>query len=94
VAHRGSRFGSGVLIIEDTFVPAPAPQTGGIGRGYDGRVNIIGFIISFGLFVLGIYVMGSAFAVTGYESLVFVGGILITTVGVFIPIHILKRINA
>lgn len=56
-------------------------------------MNIVAFIISLGLFVGGIFVMGSSFAVTGLESLVFMLGILCTLLGVFIPIHVLKRID-
>jgi uncharacterized YccA/Bax inhibitor family protein len=57
-------------------------------------VNIIGFIVSLALFLGGIYLMGSAFYVTGFEAAVFIGGILCTSLGVFLPIHILKRIDA
>ena len=57
-------------------------------------MNIIGFIISLALFVLGLYVMASAFYVVGYESLVFIGGILLSSLGVAIPIHLFKRIDA
>lgn len=57
-------------------------------------MNIIGFVVSFALFVAGIYFMGSAFYVPGFEYLVFMGGILCTSLGVFLPIHILKRIDS
>jgi len=56
-------------------------------------VNIIAFVVSLALFVLGFYIMGSAFYVTGAEFAVFIGGILVSSIGVFIPIHILKRID-
>lgn len=56
-------------------------------------MNIIGFVVSLVLFVLGFYVMGSAFYVVGAEFPVFIGGILLSSLGVFIPIHILKRID-
>ena len=56
-------------------------------------MNIIGFVISLVLFVLGLYIMGSAFSVTGAEFVVFIGGILVSSIGVFIPIHILKRVD-
>jgi len=56
-------------------------------------VNIIAFVVSLALFVLGFYIMGSAFSVTGAEFAVFIGGILVSSIGVFIPIHILKRID-
>jgi len=56
-------------------------------------VNIIGFIVSIALFVGGIYVMGSAFYVPGLELVVFLAGMLASIIGVFIPIHVLKRID-
>ena len=57
-------------------------------------MNILGFVISFVLFVGGIYMMGEAFYVEGLESVVFIGGLLVTTVGVFIPIHVMKRVDS
>jgi hypothetical protein len=56
-------------------------------------VNIIAFVISLALFVAGFYIMGSAFYVTGLESLVFIAGIACSALGLFIPVHILKRID-
>jgi hypothetical protein len=56
-------------------------------------VNIIAFVISLALFVAGIYIMGSAFYVTGFELWAFLGGIAVTCLGIFIPIHVLKRID-
>ena len=56
-------------------------------------VNIVAFIISLGLFVGGLYVMGSAFYVEGAEFVVFMAGLLASCLGVFIPIHVLKRID-
>jgi len=57
-------------------------------------VKIIGFVVSLLLFVGGIYIMGEAFNVKGLETLVFIGGILVTTLGCAIPVHLLKRIDA
>ncbi|MBH0053892.1 MULTISPECIES: hypothetical protein [unclassified Salinibacterium] len=57
-------------------------------------MNIFGFVISFVLFVGGIYMMGEAFYVEGLESVVFIGGLLVTTLGVFIPIHVMKRVDS
>jgi len=57
-------------------------------------VNILGFVISLVLFVGGFYVMGEAFYVEGFESVVFVGGLLVTCLGVFIPVHLMKRIDS
>ena len=56
-------------------------------------MNIIAFVVSLALFVLGFYIMGNAFYVTGAEFPVFIGGILVSSIGVFIPIHVLKRID-
>lgn len=56
-------------------------------------MNIIGFLISIVLFVGGLYIMGSAFYVVGFEAPVFIGGILVTSLGLIIPVHLLKRID-
>lgn len=56
-------------------------------------MNIIVFVLSLVLFVGGFWVMGSAFYVPGIESLVFGAGLLLTSLGVFIPIHFLKRVD-
>ena len=56
-------------------------------------MNIVAFVISLGLFVGGIWIMGSAFYAVGLEFPVFLAGILCTSLGVFIPIHVLKRID-
>lgn len=57
-------------------------------------MNVIAFIVSIVLFLLGMFLMGSAFAVPeAVRLLVFLGGILITTIGIMIPIHVMKRLN-
>jgi hypothetical protein len=56
-------------------------------------VNIIAFVISLVLFVGGFYIMGSAFYVEGLETLVFLAGIMCTSLGFIIPVHVLKRID-
>ncbi|MDJ0335530.1 hypothetical protein QMG83_09880 [Salinibacterium sp. G-O1] len=56
-------------------------------------MNIVAFVISLGLFVAGFYVMGSAFYIEGAEFAVFMAGLLLSCLGVFIPIHVLKRID-
>ena len=56
-------------------------------------MKIIGFLVSLALFVGGFYVMGNAFYVPGFEALVFLLGIACSTLGVAIPIHVLKRID-
>jgi hypothetical protein len=57
-------------------------------------MNVVAFIISFALFVGGLYMMGSAFQLVGFELVMFLGGILVSSLGVAIPIHVLKRLDA
>jgi hypothetical protein len=57
-------------------------------------MNGIGFVVSFALFVLGLYLMGIAFDVAENLGLVtFGGGLLAVAAGVFIPVHIMHRID-
>jgi hypothetical protein len=56
-------------------------------------VNILGFIVSIVLFVFGLYVMASAAYFVGFEGAVFIGGILLSSLGLFIPVHIMKRVD-
>lgn len=56
-------------------------------------MKIIGFVVSLVLFVLGLYIMGESFYVEGAQFPIFIGGILVTSLGLFIPVHILKRID-
>jgi len=57
-------------------------------------MNVVAFVISFALFIGGLWLMGESFTATGYEGIVFIGGILVTTLGCAIPIHVLKRLDA
>jgi hypothetical protein len=56
-------------------------------------VNIIVFVVSLALFVAGFVVMGYAFSATGNEALVFSAGLVCTSLGLAIPVHVLKRID-
>ncbi len=57
-------------------------------------MNGIGFVVSFALFVAGLYLMGIAFDVAESLGLVtFAGGLLAVAAGVFIPVHIMHRID-
>jgi hypothetical protein len=56
-------------------------------------MNVIAFVVSLGLFLGGILIMGYSFSVEGFELVTFFAGILITSVGVALPIHVLKRID-
>jgi len=57
-------------------------------------MNVIAFVVSLALFVGGLFLMGYSFYVEGFEAAVFIGGILVTSAGVALPIHVLKRIDA
>jgi hypothetical protein len=57
-------------------------------------MNVVAFAISLALFIGGLFLMGYAFSTTGYEMPMFFGGIIVTALGVFIPIHVLKRLDA
>lgn len=56
-------------------------------------MKIIGFVISLVFFVAGLYIMGSAFYVVGFEAPIFFAGVISSSLGLFIPVHILKRID-
>lgn len=56
-------------------------------------MKIIVFIVSLAIFVAGLYLMGSAFYVPGWEALVFGAGILATCISIAIPVHLLKRVE-
>lgn len=56
-------------------------------------MNIIAFIISFGLFAAGFWLMGFAFQTPGLETVTFLGGLAACCVGVAIPVHVLKRLD-
>ncbi|MGV8884144.1 MAG: hypothetical protein ACOH1T_00965 [Microbacteriaceae bacterium] len=58
-------------------------------------MNVVAFIISFALFVGGIYMMAESFHVAeGFELIMFLGGILVSSLGIAIPVHVLKRLDA
>jgi hypothetical protein len=56
-------------------------------------MNVIAFVVSLALFLGGILLLGFSFGVEGYELVTFLAGILITSAGVALPIHVLKRID-
>jgi uncharacterized membrane protein HdeD (DUF308 family) len=57
-------------------------------------MNVLAFIVSFALFIGGIFLMGQAFSVEDAQGFVFFAGIAVTSLGVALPIHVLKRIDA
>ena len=57
-------------------------------------MNVVAFIVSFLLFAGGFLLMGYADTVEGFQLVMFAGGIIMSSLGVFIPIHVLKRLDA
>lgn len=56
-------------------------------------MNVFGFLVSFVLFLGGIYMLGSAFSIEEHQALLFSGGVLVSCIGVALPIHLYKRIS-
>lgn len=49
------------------------------------------FAVTFIIFLAGMYLFGFAFTLTQWQAPVFVGGILLVSVALAIPFHVLKR---
>lgn len=56
-------------------------------------MKILGFLVSLAFFVGGMYILGNAFYFPGFEAIGFIGGILVASIGLAIPFHLLKRID-
>lgn len=57
-------------------------------------MNIVAFIVAFGLFVGGLALMGYAFyAPEGFQGAMFIAGILAVTASIALPVHVLKRVD-
>lgn len=54
-------------------------------------MNVVAFLIAMGLFVFGMWLMGTATQVVGLEAVVFFGGILCIALAMAIPMNILGR---
>lgn len=54
-------------------------------------MNVVAFIITMGLFTFGLWLMGNAQHVAGFEALVFFCGILSVAAAMAIPMNILGR---
>ena len=54
-------------------------------------MNVIAFLVAFALFVAGLLMMGYAFSTEGFELVMFFGGILVSSLGIAVPVHVLKR---
>jgi hypothetical protein len=54
-------------------------------------VNVVAFLISMAIFVVGMWLMGAAPVMAGLEAITFFGGILAVAVSVAIPMSVLGR---
>ncbi len=46
------------------------------------------FIVALPLFLLGMFACGISFSVEGFQAILFVGGILLVSLAMALPIHI------
>jgi hypothetical protein len=65
-------------------VPLPRNDPGG-------PVNVVAFLISMGIFLFGMWLMGNASSLEGLQAITFFGGILCVAVAVSIPVSVLGR---
>ncbi|HWK19590.1 MAG TPA: hypothetical protein VNR37_02320 [Microbacteriaceae bacterium] len=56
-------------------------------------MKVFTFIVAFIIFAGSLYLFSLAFAVPGYEALLFTGGIIGVCIAFAIPVHLLKRIQ-
>ncbi len=54
-------------------------------------MNVVAFVIAMGLFLFGMWLMGTAPEVAGLQAILFFAGILCVVVAVAIPMSILGR---
>ncbi|MGW9630758.1 hypothetical protein ACWGST_08645 [Agromyces sp. NPDC055520] len=54
-------------------------------------MNVVSFLISMGLFVFGLWLMGTAPDAAAFQAGLFFGGILSVSLALAIPFHILGR---
>lgn len=52
-------------------------------------MNVVGFVISFGIFIFSLWLFGVAFEYPDYSALIFSGGIIATSIAMAIPFHLL-----
>lgn len=55
-------------------------------------MNILMFFVSFGLLIASFWLMGVAFTVPGLELVIFLAGILVTTISFAIPVRWLRNL--
>lgn len=56
-------------------------------------MNAFAFVVCFALFMGGLLLMGYAFYIPGLELVAFLGGILLSTLAIAIPVHVLRGVN-
>lgn len=56
-------------------------------------MRILEFIICFGIFLFGVWLLGIADVVVGWQPAVFFAGILCIAASFAIPVHILPRLD-
>ncbi|MGX5697191.1 hypothetical protein ACWKWP_13410 [Agromyces soli] len=54
-------------------------------------MNVVAFVIAMGLFVFGMWLMGTAPGLAGFEAITFFAGILCIALAMAIPMNILGR---
>ncbi|MRG60974.1 hypothetical protein GE115_14020 [Agromyces sp. CFH 90414] len=54
-------------------------------------MNTVLFLITMAVFVFGMWLMGNASHITGFEAIVFIAGILCIAIAMAIPINILGK---
>ncbi len=52
-------------------------------------MNVFGFVIAFVIFLAGLVLFGFAFTVPSFEAVMFVGGVILISISLAIPFHIL-----
>ncbi|HLP22475.1 MAG TPA: hypothetical protein VK139_00325 [Microbacteriaceae bacterium] len=52
-------------------------------------MNVVWFVVSFGLFMIGLWLFGAAFSDPNTAIWVFTAGILLVSVSMYIPFHVL-----
>ena len=55
-------------------------------------MNILMFLVSFGLLVASFWLMGVAFTVPGFELVIFLGALIVTTISFAIPVRWLRNL--
>lgn len=53
-------------------------------------MHLVAFIVAFGIFVFGFWLLGLAFTVTAWQGPIFFGGILVAALAIAIPVQILR----